>query len=188
MRDAFDIDGQEHELWLSRDAAATAPLRGGQASAQDARATTGPYRLHWNDGQASARLQACDNGTHLLHLGNDAVPVLIAQRGDDLFIHMDGEAWELKHRHPLDRAAATGHSHADDEMRSPMPGTVVAVKVAAGQAVARGDALLVMESMKLETTIVARRDGTVEAVHVSAGQTFERDALLVTLATQEEGQ
>jgi len=42
-----------------------------------------------------------------------------------------------------------------------------------------------MESMKLETTIAAPREGIVQAVHVALGQTFERDAPLVTLKTEE---
>ena len=65
-----------------------------------------------------------------------------------------------------------------------MPGTVVRVDVAVGDHVATGDPLVVIESMKLETTIRAWHDGTVSAVHVTAGQSFERDAVLVTLAAE----
>ena len=48
----------------------------------------------------------------------------------------------------------------------------------------RGDTLLVIESMKLETAIKAPRDGMVETVHVADGRTFERSAPLVTLAPE----
>jgi acetyl/propionyl-CoA carboxylase alpha subunit len=170
MRDAFSIDGEEHEVWLSREPA------GGPAR----------YRLHWGGESAPVALEPGHDGAARLRVGDDDVPVLLARRGDDLFVHLDGETWTLRHRHPLVRAAAAAHSHADDEVRAPMPGTVVSVHAVAGQAVARGDALLVMESMKLETTISAWRDGTVEAIHVSAGQTFERDAVLASLVAQED--
>jgi len=170
MRDAFAIDGVEHEAWLSRE---TAP-------------GTARYRLHWNGGDAPVALEPRPDGGALLRVGDDTVPVLVARQGDDLFVHVDGETVMLRHRHPLVRAAAAAHSHADDEVRAPMPGTVVSVNATAGQAVARGDPLLVMESMKLETTISAWRDGTVEAIHVAAGQTFERDAVLVSLVAQED--
>ena len=65
-----------------------------------------------------------------------------------------------------------------------MPGTVIAVHVTEGQAVARGDTLVVIESMKLETAIKALRDGTIATVHVATGQAFDRGMPLVTLAPE----
>jgi biotin carboxyl carrier protein len=47
--------------------------------------------------------------------------------------------------------------------------------------VSKGQTLLVMESMKMETTLVAPRDGVVATVRFEKGQTFERDAVLLTL-------
>ena len=67
-----------------------------------------------------------------------------------------------------------------------MPGAVIAVSVEPGATVRRGQALLLIESMKMETTIVAPCDGTVQAVHVTIGQTFDRDAPLVTLERLKE--
>jgi 3-methylcrotonyl-CoA carboxylase alpha subunit len=63
-----------------------------------------------------------------------------------------------------------------------MPGTVVALKVAPGDAVTAGTVLIVIESMKLETQIRASQDGIVERLHVKDGDSFDRDALLVTLS------
>jgi len=57
----------------------------------------------------------------------------------------------------------------------------VALHAKPGQSVARGETLLVMESMKMETTIIAPRDGVIEVVHFAVGQTFDRDALLLSL-------
>ncbi len=66
-----------------------------------------------------------------------------------------------------------------------MPGTVIAIAVAEGQQVSSGDPLVVIESMKLETTIKAWRDGIVESIHVSVGRSFDKDAPLLTLAPGE---
>jgi len=63
---------------------------------------------------------------------------------------------------------------------------VVAVQIKPGERVTRGQTMMVIESMKLETAIVAWRDGVIETLHVSAGQTFERAAPLVTLAASRE--
>jgi pyruvate carboxylase len=61
-----------------------------------------------------------------------------------------------------------------------MPGTIATVAVHAGQKTVRGDVLLTLEAMKMETTVRAERDGTVQEVLVRAGlQVDAKDLLLV---------
>lgn len=62
-----------------------------------------------------------------------------------------------------------------------MPGRVLRVNVLPGATVASGQALLVMESMKMEQTIASPREGTVKAVLVSAGDTVTRGQSLFEL-------
>lgn len=64
---------------------------------------------------------------------------------------------------------------------SPMPGTILSINVAAGQAVKSGDVLLVLEAMKMENDIVAPCDGTVKQVLVSKGSTVNTDDVLVVM-------
>lgn len=121
-----------------------------------------------------------------LHLDGREIPVrdlpaLVVTRGDDVFVHLDGEAYQLRYEHPLERLAHQAHGAAEDAVRAPMPGSLVAVHAQPGQKVAKGEALLVMESMKMETTLTAARDGVVAQVHYAPGQPFDRDALLLSL-------
>jgi biotin carboxyl carrier protein len=62
-----------------------------------------------------------------------------------------------------------------------MPGAVVSVLVTPGQKAKMGDALLVIESMKLQMTISATIDGEVVELPFAAGQTFQRNDLLARL-------
>jgi biotin carboxyl carrier protein len=114
-------------------------------------------------------------------------PVAIALEGDVAHIHLDGRAWRVEFVDAVERYAHTGHAGADDLIIAPMPGSVVAVNVAAGDSVAAGQVLLVIESMKLETAIKAPRAGTIDAVHVAQAATFNKGAPLVALAPAIEG-
>jgi 3-methylcrotonyl-CoA carboxylase alpha subunit len=63
-----------------------------------------------------------------------------------------------------------------------MPGKLLSVPVAAGDAVTKGQTLAVLEAMKMEHALAAPRDGVVEAVNVSAGAQVGDGDVLVTLA------
>ena len=62
-----------------------------------------------------------------------------------------------------------------------MPGTILSVNVAAGQAVKTGDVLMVLEAMKMENDIVAPCDGTVKQLLVSKGSTVNTDDILAII-------
>ncbi len=80
---------------------------------------------------------------------------------------------------PLDRDASAGGDASLIE--APMPGLVRAVSVTAGVEVAKGDALVVLEAMKMEHALVAARDGVVAEVLVETGAQVEAGAALIRL-------
>lgn len=64
---------------------------------------------------------------------------------------------------------------------APMPGKILSVKIKAGDPVKRGQAVMVLEAMKMENEIVAPDDGVVASVEVSAGANVEAGALLASI-------
>ncbi|MEG0829923.1 MAG: biotin/lipoyl-containing protein [Anaerovoracaceae bacterium] len=64
---------------------------------------------------------------------------------------------------------------------SPMPGTILDVKVTPGQVVSAGDILVILEAMKMENEIMAAADGTVDTVPVVKGASVEVGDVLVTM-------
>ena len=90
-----------------------------------------------------------------------------------------GNGYRFEVVDPLDRAA--GAAGDGNLIEAPMPGLVKMVYAAAGQTVAEGDRLAVLEAMKMEHSLLAARDGVVAEVLVEAGAQVEAGAALVRL-------
>ncbi len=91
-------------------------------------------------------------------------------------------------RPPVRRRASAPHADPDNaadhraaEMRAPMPGKILAVHAVAGEPVARGAVLVVLEAMKMENDLLAPADGRVKSVHVQGGAAVNTGDLLVVL-------
>ncbi|MBQ2028652.1 MAG: biotin/lipoyl-binding protein [Clostridia bacterium] len=96
---------------------------------------------------------------------------------------LEGEAAVAPKAAPAPAPAAPKAAPAGGQsVNAPMPGTILAVNVKAGQAVKKGDVLIMLEAMKMENEIMAPVDGTVSAVNVTKGQSVQSGDVLVTLA------
>ena len=78
-------------------------------------------------------------------------------------------------------AAPVAAPAGGEKVTSPMPGTILDVKVAEGQAVKAGDLLVVLEAMKMENEILAPCDGTVAGLAVAKGATVESGAVICSI-------
>jgi 3-methylcrotonyl-CoA carboxylase alpha subunit len=94
-------------------------------------------------------------------------------------VHDGAQRYRFERLRPF--AFEASDSSGGDRVAAPMPGRVVALKIAAGAVVIEGQELVIMEAMKMEITLRAPRDGTVDAVQVAAGDFVEADAILVRL-------
>ena len=71
-------------------------------------------------------------------------------------------------------------------VKAPMPGLVIKVLVAAGDAVEKGQTVIILESMKMENELKAVRAGVVTAVKSEAGASVDKDQVLVVIGDPEE--
>lgn len=78
------------------------------------------------------------------------------------------------------KAAPSGKA-GSVEVTAPMPGKILAVKANAGQAVKKGEVILLLEAMKMENEVVAPQDGTIASVNVDSGAMVESGDVLATL-------
>ena len=79
------------------------------------------------------------------------------------------------------KAAAPAGAAGSVTVVAPMPGKILGVKAQVGQAVAKGEAIIVLEAMKMENEIVAPSDGTIASINVSVGDSVEAGQALATL-------
>jgi acetyl-CoA/propionyl-CoA carboxylase biotin carboxyl carrier protein len=84
-------------------------------------------------------------------------------------------------RAPKPKAASSSGSGGNGTVSAPMQGTIVKVLVSAGETVEPGQALLVLEAMKMENQISSERGGTVAEVRVSAGESVGTGDVLVII-------
>ena len=79
------------------------------------------------------------------------------------------------------KAAAPAGGAGSVKIEAGAAGKVFKVEAQAGQSVKRGDAIVILEVMKMETPVVAPQDGTVASINVNVGDMVEAGALLATM-------
>jgi biotin carboxyl carrier protein len=120
-----------------------------------------------------------DNGRafHLELLG-------INEENKELNVRINGKEGTLKVKDKFDillekMGLNTMKSAKVSDIKAPMPGLVHQVLVSEGQDVKKGDALLILEAMKMENVIKAPADGTVTSIKIKKGQNVEKNQVLI---------
>jgi 3-methylcrotonyl-CoA carboxylase alpha subunit len=134
---------------------------------------------HAHDVEESDEVEDVGSGVFFVRDGDAGETIHCVRDGDALHLFWRGAAYVLQEETEAYRAAHRQH-HAGG-LEAPMPGKVIAVKVAAGQTVTRGQELLVVEAMKMENAIRAPRDGRVKTVGAKVGDAVSPGTILVEL-------
>jgi 3-methylcrotonyl-CoA carboxylase alpha subunit len=142
----------------------------------------GEHSLLSSDGGDAIALREvfCDSNSIILEVGGRNHMLRFVRRGRELYVHYNGRS---HHIHLMDEAEqeAMEERRGDPVLRSPMPGRVLAILIAEGEAVAEGQSLIRLEAMKMEVDLPAAFAGTVKEIHVEVEELVEPDAPLVTI-------
>jgi len=118
-----------------------------------------------------------------VHSEGRAHSALVAKRGDETLISFKGRVFSVK------QAAITGIGEAEGdsgEIRAPLPGQIVEVSVGPGDAVVKGQRLMVMEAMKMQQALTAPFDGTIDKVLAKVGDQASEGQLLIHVNPNQE--
>ena len=144
----------------------------------------GALHLGLPGGAVEARADRLDGGRLAVTLAGDSFEARVVRRaaidgGADYTVFAGGESRRLRLVDPLDVTQYESMAADAGAVRSPLPGKIIDLRVKAGDKVARGQPLLVLEAMKMEHTLTAPADGTVKSVRYAVGEQVAEGAELV---------
>jgi 3-methylcrotonyl-CoA carboxylase alpha subunit len=133
------------------------------------------------------RLNAAPAQSAWFSLDGEKVEIALTGEGseepdDAVLVTEQGQAWLLT---PWRRDGVHGGADGSGAILAPMPGKVIAVAVAEGQTVTKGQKLLTLEAMKMEHTLTAPFDGVVAELNAVTGAQIQVDALLARVEPTE---
>ena len=138
------------------------------------------------DGEVLGRILSWQPPRLVIERDGSIEQVFVIAGESDTFISRGGKTWPLPKKGAPAASAGGVATEASGELTAPMPGKVLEVQVEAGQTVAAGDRLLVLEAMKMEMPVRAPFAGTVRTVHVTAGAGVDPGQPLVDVDPEEE--
>lgn len=127
--------------------------------------------------------------------GQPVFSLLIDGKSHEGYVYSDEENWQVLLRGRLYqatvederekrlRASASANLAEGGEfhLKAPMPGMVVAIPVAEGEAVTRGQVLLILESMKMQNELKSPKDGTIHRIRAKVGEKVEQKQALLSV-------
>ena len=145
----------------------------------DERVATVQGRKVTVDGETIAvEVERVAPGTFVLKDGDARRTFHCVRDGAVIHVAWEGVVYRVEEQ---PEGARAGQRRDKGGLEATMPGKVIAVKAAVGQAVRKGDEIVVVEAMKMENALRAPRDGTMKAVNVKVGDMVGPGAVLAEL-------
>jgi len=152
--------------------------------------TTGPWDGGWRlNGPAVRRLRLGDEERSVALVPSEDLPRAVAGP-DAIHVDVDGQSLEFHPAPPptVEEALRHASAHGGDGtavLAAPMPGRVIAVRLAAGASVHAHQPVVIIEAMKMEHAVVSPIDGTLVSLAVAEGQQVQRGEVLGEVAQSE---
>jgi len=145
----------------------------------------GLYKLEMDGQSTTVDMTSIKDRSHLsLLIGNHSYEATIDRDGEFYLVFVCGEEFRvLVEDEKVKKLVGTRRPHEDEldmSIHAPMPGIVASIDVSKGDAVKKGNCLLVLEAMKMRNEIKSLRDGVIKDILVQTGQTVAKGSVLLT--------
>lgn len=170
MEYVLEIGGKKNQIILTPDS---------DGSAGVAKLGGREYHLRW---------QAIDDHEWLLEVDGRLVRAYVAKTDGHTEIYLNGETYRVAEAGATPRLDRRGRPEdLSREITPPMPAQVIRILAAEGARVRKGEALMVLSAMKMESTMVAPYEGVVRKINVLLGAQVKPGDILVEVEPLEEG-
>lgn len=137
------------------------------------------YRVTVGEQTYEIKAERPEHGRLNLQVGARRLRAHVARDGVRRYVAMAGQTWALERPQPQRARRVNADAGGAGRVEAAMPGLVLDVLIAVGDAVESGQPLVLLSAMKMELRMAAPAAGIVKAVHCAAGQVVERGQLLV---------
>ncbi|MCX6017961.1 MAG: biotin/lipoyl-binding protein [Chloroflexi bacterium] len=128
-----------------------------------------------------------DAGLYSMLIDNKSFEALVEEVDGEYRVLINGVLYHVqvadeRAKRLAEAAGAFTSTNGEAQMKSPMPGLIVAIPVNEGDVIKKGQVVLILESMKMENELKAPRDGTITSIKVQPRQAVEQGQVLLTIA------
>jgi 3-methylcrotonyl-CoA carboxylase alpha subunit len=174
MRDGWRLNEDNHHTFVFQD--------GGREVSVTAHYRKDGLLLELPGSRLLARGERTDGGDWVADLGGERVHAAVVRRGREITIFAGGAS----HRLELREFETVQDEEAGGRLTAPMPGNVIEVLVKEGETVGKGQALMIIEAMKMEHTILAPAAGRVAEVRFAPGDQVKEGDQLIAFEVEKE--
>ena len=174
LRDGWRLNEDNHHTFVFQD--------GGREVSVTAHYRRHELLLELPGSRLLARGERTDSGDWVADLGGERVHATVVRRGREITIFAGGAS----HRLELREFETVQDEEAGGRLTAPMPGNVIEILVEEGETVGKGQALMIIEAMKMEHTILAPAAGRVAEVRFAPGDQVKEGDQLIAFATGKE--
>lgn len=141
------------------------------------------FVVQTGDAREQVEHETVGPGVGWLRIGGRVLRYYATRRNGRMSVWIDGRVYEIEILDRAERRSAGGGDHAGpaEDLTAPMPGTILKINVSAGDRFEAHDALIIMESMKMEMTLSAAHAGRVTSIKCGVGDLVEMGAVLAEL-------
>lgn len=144
--------------------------------------------LNLNGEKQEFAINQINKNTFTIKINGRNINAYLAEDTQFYYVWIDGKSYTFEkiNEEEKDFDISNGSSTSNKQIvKPPMPGNIVKVVVEKDQKVSEGDPLIIIEAMKMETTLYASIDGIVKEINVKAGEQVDADKILLTVEREE---